>query len=167
MNGFGPISQLGFLTDDLDASAKTWTTLGVGPFMRMTDVKMPAIMDGEEVEIQINLALSYLGDTQIELIQPLCDSPSPYLANKQAGIWGAHHQQFLVDDLDGAIKAAEAGGMELACEINSGGARYIYMRSDTGWIELTTPNPGLQMMFDMIKTNCEKWDGETVFQALG
>ena len=49
MNGFGPITQLGFLTDDLDASAKTWTTLGVGPFMRMTDVKMPAIMEGETV----------------------------------------------------------------------------------------------------------------------
>ena len=52
MIGFGPITQLGYITDDLDASAKAWTALGVGSIMRMTDVNMPAIMDGVQVEIQ-------------------------------------------------------------------------------------------------------------------
>jgi len=168
MTDFGPITQLGYLTDDLDKSVAIWAeTLGVGPFTKMAGVSMPATMDGATVDIKIDLALAYQGDVQIELIQPLCDSPSPYLANKQAGIWGAHHTQFTVDDLDAAIAKCEASGMEMACEITSAGSRYIYMRSDAGWIELTTPNPGLAMFFDMIKKSCVEWDGETVWNEMG
>ena len=167
MTNFGPITQLGYLTDNIDEAAGKWVALGVGPWMRMTGVKMSATMDGETVEIEIDLALSYRDDIQMELIQPNCDSPSPYQRNKQLGLWGSHHTQFTVDDMDSAIEKAEAAGMETACIITSGGARYIYLRSSAGWIELTAPNPGLQMMFDMIKKNVTKWDGETVFQALG
>jgi len=167
MTGLGPITQLGYLTDDLDRTAKLWTEFGVGPFMRMSNVSMPATMEGQSVEIKIDLALAYQADVQIELIQPLCDSPSPYQVYKQAGLWGAHHTQFTVDDLDAAIAKCEAAGMDLACEITSAGSRYIYLRGAAGWIELTTPHPGLQPMFDMIKSNCRNWDGKTIFQALG
>jgi len=166
MTDFGPITQLGYLTDDLDKAAKAWTKLGIGPFTKMTDVNMPATMDGQTVEIKIDLALAYHGDVQIELIQPLCDSPSPYQANKQAEIWGAHHTQFTVDNLDTAIADCEANGLEMACEITSAGARYIYMRGAAGWIELTTPNPGLQPFFGAIKASCENWDGKTVWNRL-
>jgi len=164
---FGPITQLGYLTDDLDKAASVWTKLGVGPFTKLADVKMPATMNGETVEIKIDLGLAYQGDIQIELIQPLCESPSPYLENQRAGIWGAHHTQFTVKDLDEAIANCEATGMEMACEINSGGGRYIYMQGDTGWIELTTLNAGLQTFFDMIKKSCTEWDGKTVWNVMG
>jgi hypothetical protein len=164
---FGPITQLGYLTDNLDKTVEAWTKLGVGPFTKMAGVNMPATMDGETVEIKIDLALAYQGDVQIEIIQPLCESPSPYLENKRAGLWGAHHTQFTVEDLDEAIATCEAAGMEMACEITSGGGRYIYMRGDAGWIELTLSNPGLQMFFDMIKKSCEDWDGETVWNVMG
>jgi len=165
---FGPITQLGYLTDDLDKTATLWAeVMGVGPFTKMSGVIMPATMDGETVEIKIDLALAYQSDVQIELIQPLCDSPSPYQANKRAGIWGAHHTQFTVDDLDAATTKCEVAGMEMACEITSGGGRYIYMRGDAGWIELTAPNPNLTMYFDMIKKSCAEWDGESVWNNLG
>ncbi len=167
MRGLGPITQLGYLTNDLEKTATAWTTIGVGPFTKMAGVNMPATMDGETVEIKIDLALAYLGDIQVELIQPLCDSPSPYLANKRAEIWGAHHTQFTVEDLEAAIAKCEAAGMEMACEITSGGGRYIYMRGDAGWIELTAPNPGLAMFFDMIKKSCAEWDGEAVWNVMG
>jgi len=164
---FGSITQLGYLTDDLDAAAMAWTKLGVGPFTKMSSVIMSATMDREAVEIKIDLALAYQGDVQIELIQPLCDNPSPYSENKRAKLWGAHHTQFTVDDLDVAIAKCEAAGMEMACEITSGGGRYIYMRGDAGWIELTAPNPGLAMFFDMIKKSCAEWDGEAVWNVMG
>ena len=168
MSGFGPITQLGYVTEDLEKSVELWTkVIGVGPFTKMAGVSMPATMDGETVNIKIDLALAYQGDVQIELIQQLCDSASPYQANKQAGIWGSHHTQFTVDNLDAAIANGEAAGMEMSCEITSGGARYIYMRGDAGWIELTTPNPGLAMLYDMIKKSCIEWDGETKWNSLG
>jgi len=113
----GPITQLGYLPDDLDAAATVWTKIGEGPFTKMAGVTMPATMNGQAVEIKIDLALAYQGDIQIELIKPLCDSPSPYLKNKRAGIWGAHNTQFTVPDLDAAIAQCEAAGMEMACEI--------------------------------------------------
>ena len=164
MTSFGPITQLGYLTNDLEKTAALWAkTMGVGPFTKMTDVKMAAVMDGQSVEITINLALAYMDDIQIELIEPLCDTPSPYLANKQAGIWGAHHTQFTVDDLDGAIKTCEEQGIEMVCEITSGGGRYIYMRSAAGWIELTAPNEGLVPFFNAIKESCKNWDGTSVW----
>ena len=163
---FGPITQLGYLTDKLDKTAEAWTKLGVGPFTKMSGVSMPATMDGETVEIKIDLGLAYQGDVQIELIQPLCDSASPYRENKRAGIWGAHHTQFTVEDLDAAIAHCEAAGMDMACEITSGGGRYIYMRGAAGWVELVAPNAGLQMFFDMIKKSCADWDGQTVWNDM-
>lgn len=166
MMEFGSITQLGFLTDDLDKAATAWTKLGVGPFTKMSSVSMPATMDGETVDIKIDLGLAYQGDVQIELIQPLCDSASPYRENKRAGIWGAHHTQFTVADLDGAISKCEESGMEKACEISSAGGRYIYLRSEAGWIELTAPNPGLNMLYDMIKKSCADWDGKTVWHKI-
>jgi len=167
MTNSGPITQLGYLTDDLESAAAAWVKLGVGPFTKMSGVMMPAVMDGEKVEIKIDLGLAYKGDVQIELIQPLCDSASPYRENKRAGFWGAHHTQFTVEDLDAAIAHCEAAGMELACEITSGGGRYIYMRGAAGWIELTMPNPGLAMFYDIIKKSCTEWDGETVWNIMG
>lgn len=163
----GPITQLGYLTDDLDKTAAAWTAVGVGPFTKMSGVKMPATMNGETVEIKIDLGLAYQGDVQIELIQPLCDSPSPYLKNKRAGIWGAHHTQFMTEDLDAAIAECETVGMTMTCEITSGGWRYIYMKGAAGWIELTAPNPSLAMFYDIIKKSCADWDGKTVWNAMG
>jgi hypothetical protein len=122
MIDFDPITQLGFLTNDLDKTAAAWTKLGVGPFTKMTGVNMPSVMDGEPVEIKIDLALAYQGDVQIEIIQPLCDSPSPYLENKRAGIWGAHHTQFTVDDLDVAIaRLPRAAGVIYICAARRAG----------------------------------------------
>lgn len=164
---FGPITQLGYLTNDLDKTVEAWAKLGVGPFTKMAGVKMPATMNGETVEIKIDLALAYQNDVQIEIIQPLCDSLSPYLENKKAGIWGAHHTQFTVEDLDAAIAQCEAAGMEMICEIISGGGRYIYMHGEAGWIELTAPMPGLSIFFDMIKKSCAEWDGKTVWNVMG
>jgi hypothetical protein len=41
------------------------------------------------------------------------------------------------------------------------------MRGAAGWIELTAPNPGLSMFFDMIKKACAEWDGSTVWNVMG
>ena len=168
MTNFGPITQLGYLTDDIEAAATLWANvLAVGPWTRMSGVKMTTTMDGKSAEILIDVALSYRNGIQIELIQPLCDSLSPYKFYKENKVWGSHHTQFTVDDLDEAIANAEAGGMETACVIEASGAKYIYMRGAVGWIELVTPQPGLEMLFGMIRKSCEDWDGKTVFHTLG
>ena len=166
---FGPISQLGYLTDKLEATARAWTdTTGVGPWTLMNGVALPAVMDGEEVEFKIDLALSYQGEIQIELIKPLCDTPSPYRANVEAGLWGLHHVQFMTSDMKTAIKKAEDTGLEAACVIDSvGGGSYTYLRGLGVWFEVIEASEGLLGLFQMIKATTTDWNGDDLFREFG
>jgi len=167
-NLFGDITQLGHLTDDIEATAKAWTdTTGIGPWTRMSNVTMAAKMNGEDVEINIDVALAYKGDVQIELIKPLCDTPSPYSANKKAGIWGLHHIQFTTDDMDASLEVAKAPGLEPVCLIEAGGGKYAYLKGPGVWFELMEANEGLQGLFAFIKAASVDWDGSDLIRDFG
>lgn len=165
---FGPISQLGYVTRDIEATAKAWTeTIGIGPWTRMPNVTMPATMDGKEVEINIDVALCYHGDMQIELIKPLCNTPSPYSEFMQAGIEALHHVQFMTTDMNAAIEKAKAAGLEPACLINGvGGGSYTYLRGPGVWFEVMEASDGLLGLFDFIKSKSHTWDGKTLIEDL-
>ena len=164
----GPITQIGYLTDDIEATAKAWSAAtGVGPWTRMRSVTLASTMDGKPTEFQIDVALSYRGDQQIELIKPLCDNPSPYLANKTAGLWGVHHLQFTTDDMDAALAQAKRAGLELACRIDSGGGIYTYLRGPGIWFELMQSSPGLDGLFGFIKSTTVDWDGNDLIRDFG
>ena len=166
---FGPISQLGYLTDDIEATARAWTdTTGVGPWTLMSGVSLPAVMEGEKVEFKIDLALSYQGDVQIELIKPLCDTPSPYRANVEAGLWGLHHVQFMTENMAAAIKKAQDAGLEAACIIESvGGGNYTYLRGPGVWFEVMEATEGLLGLLQMIKATTTDWNGDNMFREFG
>ena len=54
-NLFGPITQIGYLTDDIETTAAFWTqTSGIGPWTRMSGVSMATTMDGEPSTINID-----------------------------------------------------------------------------------------------------------------
>lgn len=165
---FGPITQIGYVTDDIQATAKAWTdTTGIGPWTRMSDVKLAAVMNGENVEINIDVALTYKDGVQMELIKPLCDTPSPYSANKKAGLWGLHHMQFRTDDMEASLKLAQDSGLELVCTIEQGGGIYNYLRGPGVWFELMQAGPGLDMLFDMIKSASDGWDRKELIREFG
>lgn len=165
---FGPISQLGYVTDDIETSAQFWTdTSGIGPWTRMRGVTLSATMDGEPSEIMIDVALAYKGDVQIELIKPLNNAPSPYTANKKAGLWGLHHVQFTTHDMDGALARAKAAGLSVACTIEQGGGIYHYLRGPGTWFELMQPTEGLLGLFKMIKDASIDWDGQELIRDFG
>lgn len=165
---FGPVTQIGHVTNNIEATAKTWTDMtGIGPWTRMSGVTMAAIMDGEPSDIQIDVALAYQGDTQIELIKPLSDTPSPYTANQKADLWGLHHLQYMTDDMDKTLELAKAAGMEAACTIDQGGGRYAYLRGPGIWFEIMEASPALEGLFQMIKSASEGWDGKDLIREFG
>lgn len=165
---FGPISQLGYVTDDIETTAKFWTdTSGIGPWTRMPGVTLSALMDGEPTDIEIDVALAYKGDVQIELIKSLNDAPSPYLANKRAGLWGLHHIQFTTDDMAGSLETAKTAGLDVACTIEQGGGIYHYLRGPSTWFELMQPTEGLLALFKMIKDASIDWDGKDYIRDFG
>ena len=164
-NLFGPISQLGYLTDNIAGTARMWTeTSGIGPWTLMPDVTMSATMNGEPVEIKIDVALAYKDDVQIELITPLCSSPSPYREYVDAGIWGLHHVQFMTDDMDASVERAKAAGLEPACVIDQGGGIYTYLKGPGIWFEVMEASEGLLGLFQVIKSSSEGWDGKELFR---
>lgn len=166
-NLFGPITQIGYLTDDIETTAAFWTqTSGIGPWTRMSGVSMATTMDGEPSTINIDVAITYKDDVQIELINPLCDSPSPYLANKRAGLWGLHHTQFTTKDMNASMELAKSAGLELACTINQGGGVYTYLRGRGVWFEMIQASEELEMFFGMIKSACDNWDGRELIRDI-
>ncbi len=163
---FGPISQLGYLTDDIEATARTWTdTSGIGPWTLMEGVIMHAVMDGEPSDIEIDVALVYKGDIQIELIKPLNNAPSPYREYANAGIWGLHHVQFETDDMDTSIEQARHVGLESVCQIEQGGGSYTYLKGTGVWFELIQAGPELLKFYQMIKAKCDHWDGKELLSV--
>jgi hypothetical protein len=165
---FGPISQLGYVTDDIEATARMWTaTSGIGPWTRMRGVTMTAIMEGKPTDISIDVALAYKGDVQIELIKPLCDSPSPYQENKRAGLWGLHHVQFQTKNMAESIELAKSAGLEVSCKIDQGGGIYNYLRGPGVWFEIMEAGEGLVGLFEMIKSASDGWDGQELIRDFG
>ena len=86
--------------------------LGVGPFFFLP---RPALHDlryrGEPTEARISVAISYAGATQIELIEPLDDEPTPYRRLLAAHGTGLHHVARFVDDYDTAIAEWPSDGL--------------------------------------------------------
>jgi glyoxalase/bleomycin resistance protein/dioxygenase superfamily protein len=106
--------QLGYVVPDIDAAMQHWLeVLGVGPFFLMRDVAIEGAYEGDTpATVGMTVAFSYVGDVQIELIQPPGDTPSPYRTFAQShGGDGLHHicrfTDHYHDDL-AAIRAAQA-----------------------------------------------------------
>ena len=79
------------------------------------------------------MALSYLGPTRIELIQPLAgDSIYKDFIEKHG--YGVQHFGFLVDDMDAALEQARAAGMQMIQDGSGfgldGDGRYAYLDSE-------------------------------------
>ena len=59
---------------------------------------------------RIAVAITYSGDLQVELIQPLDDHPSPYRDFRAAHGSGLHHVAHFTDDYDAALAAYRGPG---------------------------------------------------------
>lgn len=125
----GPIDQIGYVVADLDESVRFWEQVaGVGPWMIFRDVVLDGVFEGRAVKVGINVALSARGDTQIELIEPVGEGPSPYLEQGKP-ILGVHHVAWIVDDLDKARADALAAGLEPLFDAHNEAVRVSYLTS--------------------------------------
>ncbi|MGR6999150.1 VOC family protein [Yinghuangia aomiensis] len=71
------MDQLGYVVEDITAGVEHWLhVMGVGPFFVMRGVGIDGAYEGDTPQpIGMDVAFSYLGDTQIELIRPLGERP--------------------------------------------------------------------------------------------
>jgi methylmalonyl-CoA/ethylmalonyl-CoA epimerase len=162
---FGAVRQLGYVVESVDRAVEAWSTrLSVGPWTIIRNVVMPSVYLGTPSEIRIDVALSYRGDTQIELIQQTNHAPSPYRPFIESGQFGLHHVAFLCEDINGDVARAEAAELKLVCDIRMPtGGRYVYfaspVRSEQTFIELLEATATMKQMFELGVPAAAKWDG--------
>lgn len=108
---YGQIVQLGYVVKDLDAGIDHWmNTMGIGPWTVFRNVKMNGISQGEPTLVEMDVAMGYQNDMQVELIHQTNDAKSPYRDASGAPILGLHHIGWLTDNLDKDVAQAKADG---------------------------------------------------------
>ncbi len=131
---FGPIRQVAYVVPSVDEATKTWSEqLGAGPFAVLREVRP---LEGSRFRgepshgVTLNLGFAYLGDVQLELIEPLGETPSMYREAIDRGLQGPHHYGFWVEDFDAAYAHALATGFEAIVDAGVPGvARMSYVES--------------------------------------
>ena len=161
----GNVRQLGHVVADLDAAITAWTAkLGVGPWTIMRNIPLQSVYLGKPTVPLIDIALSYRGDVQIELIQQKNDAASPYRPYIDRGHFGLHHIAFLCEHIHDDIAQAQRRGLELIFEINmQGGGRYVYFNSpmpgEQTYIEFLEATATMKQMFAQGIPAAAAWGG--------
>ncbi len=112
------IQQIAWLTRDLEKSMQAWIdVLRIGPWrvFRFTDKTVKNLrIGGKLVEepFEFRIAITHVGDTEIELIQPV-RGPMIYQEYLDRRGEGLHHikEKIATDDLPGVVADYEARGV--------------------------------------------------------
>ncbi|AXQ28736.1 VOC family protein [Solimonas sp. K1W22B-7] len=162
--GFGDVRQLGYVVADLDAAVQAWSAqLGVGPWTFIRNIPLHCVYLGQPSTPLIDIALSYRGQMQVELIQQRNDAASPYRA--EAGRQGLHHSAFLCEHIEEDVRRAEVQGLQVVCDIRMpAGGRYVYLQSpqlgENVYIEFLEVTEQMREMFAGGIAACAAWDGQ-------
>ena len=107
-----PIRQLAYLVEDLERSLHHWTQFtGVGPWTVYRNTSLQGLYRGLATTVKMHVALSYQSRMQIELIQPLSRSPSPYQHEDGRIRVGMHHIAWISEDIDRDTALAQQRGL--------------------------------------------------------
>lgn len=161
----GSVRQLGHVVADLDAAVAAWSAgLGVGPWTVIRNIPLQGVYLGKPTVPLIDIALSYRGDVQIELIQQKNDADSPYRPCIERGAFGLHHIAFLCERIHDDIAQAQRRGMELVFDIHMPtGGRYVYFKSpvpgEQTFIEFLEATAAMKEMFAQGIPAAAAWDG--------
>jgi catechol 2,3-dioxygenase-like lactoylglutathione lyase family enzyme len=161
---FGPVVQQGYIVPDVQAAMRHWIARGVGPFFIEKLRGYPGIYRGEEAKFDLDAAFAYSGDQQIEVIQPLGDTPSIYsrhLHHHPTG--GLQHLAFWVDSIEAKLAELRAAGRAFEV-VQQYGDRHAYLDSVDSpgiMIQLMARNEVIDELFGIIERASVDWDGET------
>ncbi len=161
----GPIRQLGYVVDDIEAGMKYWSeTMGVGPWFYNPRVGIEDYLyDGVSYQPHNSVALANSGDMQVELIQTRNDVPSMYRDFKERGLRGLQHVAFWTRQYDVDLEMMLERGFTLRMSGQVGqNGRFAYFAEEHHpgtVIELSEVLGPKGTMFDMIRAASVGWDG--------
>jgi len=110
------VAQIAFVVGDLDLAVENYYRIfGIGPWHFYTYRKpfVPRMTrNGKNTDYAMRVALSYFGTMRIELIEQL-KGDTVYSDFIRDHGYGIQHLGVLVDDIEGAIRAAEKAGIAM------------------------------------------------------
>jgi hypothetical protein len=169
----GQIMQTAYIVGNIQEAINWWVSdLRVGPWFLLDSFINPdQIYRGVRSDADITLAMAFVGDMQIELIQPKDDRPSVYKETYEARGWGFHHVGIGSLDIEADIRAYEARGYALAFKaaVPTGGD-VAYMDGGParpGFIELLPMTAGFNAGFAAMWSAARGWDGTDPVRAFG
>ena len=161
----GPIRQIAYVVEDLDASIQDWIVLhGIGPWTLYRNTTMRGQCRGAETTVKMHVGLSYQNDVQIELIQPLSNTRSPYQDVSGKPLSGLHHIAWHAQDLDGEVARAQAAGLVPVFAASNGAVRVCYLESPREPGPLYELIEAVPLVLDGFAAGAQAsrtWDGRT------
>jgi len=156
------VGQVALIVQDLDRAVECyWKTLRIGPWIFYTYGK-PLVkrmtFRGAQVEYKFRVALSKIGDTDIELIE-LVEGPTIYEEFVEKHGYGLHHLGLVVEHAAQALAEARAMGLEV---IQSGEGYGV--DGDGGYYYLDTEEE-LGMILELVELPRRRVAPEKVFPA--
>ncbi|MET4429404.1 VOC family protein [Mycolicibacterium sp. 624] len=153
--------QIAWVTHDLDATEMALTgLLGARKWVRMPDVRFApdaCTHRGEPADFVAHISLSYAGDTQVELIQPVSGT-GPYSEFLDAFGPGLHHVCVSAPDeaaFDAMCRDADGRGTPVITRgTMAGGMHFAYVAAPEAgvpYLEFAYIPPDIQKFFDYVK----------------
>ena len=163
----GPGIQLAFVVKDLDAALRFWTEeMQVGPFVVFEESlgERQFVHRGQPSDVKMSVALSYRGDTQIELITQSNGAPSLYSEFFARGGEGLQHIAFAADDYEQACRRLEHSGFQEVSSIQTrDGVKnvsyYVGPAHFGVMVEVVPMTPARQKYYGTIRALAQTWDG--------
>ena len=161
MTSARPPVQIAWVTRDLDATEATLTALlGARKWVRIPGVHFgpeTCTLRGHPADFVAHISLSYAGDMQLELIEPVSgDSVYTEFLNDRGP--GLHHVCVYAEDLEdfaAVLAEAIAAGADAVMQgVMPGGMRFAYVSApDTGvpFVEIAHVPDDVRAFFDHIK----------------
>ena len=148
---FAGISQVGLVVRDCMASVKKYNDeYGIGPwaiYEMNPDSVQEMVIHGKPEKYAMRAAVANIGDTQIELIQPL-DEKSIYADFLKTHGEGIHHLLFDVDSYDETVNFFQEKGLGIFQGGNFKGGIFTYFDTtrELGLVsEIYRPTPEAEL----------------------
>jgi len=164
--------QMAFIVQDLQKAMLHHTEIfGAGPWHVFDRVPVRDLLyRGKPTPVNLHLAVTYVGDMQLELIQQTDDLPSVYTEVIEARGYGLHHCGVATRNFDAELARYQALGYECvssAVTLFDTRAAYLDSGRDLPYmIELVELNTALVEAFDGMRQTSITWDGSRPVRAV-
>ena len=163
----GRRTQVGMVVRDVEAAATFWSqTMGIGPWViiESSGADRRFVHRGQETPVEMVIAFSYSGETQVEIISQTNSAPSIYTEFLDEGREGLHHLGFWPDDYVGACAVLADAGFEerTSLYLPDGTKTVSYFDSPSfigTFLELAPMTPFRQTYMGAIERLAGSWNG--------